>query len=345
MLNVSARDSTLKDDALAAQPFDISAAVAQAAVEHLLQWQAADEPELAWQKIRRWRQANSQHEQAWQQIENVNAKIAVLAEKAEPGVAHGALTASSMSASVSRREALKTLSLLLVVGGAGVLTYRQQPWQNWLADYHTTTGQQQNITLDDGTAVTLNSDTAINVRYTENERRVVLVKGELYVRTAKLSQREALKRPFIVEVPQGELRPLGTRFSARVLGDNCRVAVYQGRVQVQAAEQVQPVIIDSGQSMAFSKTTHSSIQAATEAEAAWTQGMVVASDMHLRDFLNELSRHRNGLIQCDPAVAHLKVSGTYPINKVDAVLQALPQSLPIKVQTYTRYWARVAPAG
>jgi hypothetical protein len=67
-----------------------------------------------------------------------------LAEKAEPGVAHATLTRQT----ITRREALKVLSLFMVVGASGALTYRQQPWQNWLADYHTATGQQQSITLD-----------------------------------------------------------------------------------------------------------------------------------------------------------------------------------------------------
>ncbi len=342
MLNASTNTVT-RDSTLSALGTDVAANipanVAVSAVEHLLEWQAADEPDIAWQKICHWRQAHSQHEQAWQQIESVNKKIAVLAVKAEPDVSHAALTAPS----ISRREALKTLSILLVVGSSGSLVYRQQPWQNWLADYHTTTGQQQ-LSLSDGTAITLNVDTAINVRYTATERRMVLVKGEVYIRTAKLSKAEALNRPFIVEVEQGELQPLGTRFSARVLPDTCRVSVYQGRVQVQAATDTQSMIVDTGQSLAFSKTARSATQAVTEAEAAWTQGMVVASDMRLQDFLIELNRYRVGVIQCDPAIAHLKVSGTYPINKVDAVLQVLPHSLPIKVQTFTRYWTRVLPA-
>jgi ferric-dicitrate binding protein FerR (iron transport regulator) len=75
MLNLSVRNEALKDDALVTQPRHVSSDVAQAAVEHLLEWQAADEPELAWQKISDWRQMNQQHEQAWQQIERVNEKL------------------------------------------------------------------------------------------------------------------------------------------------------------------------------------------------------------------------------------------------------------------------------
>jgi transmembrane sensor len=85
---------------------NIPSNVATSAVEHLLEWQAADEPDIAWQKICYWRQAHSDHEQAWQQIERVNKKIALLAVKAESDVSHAALIALP----VSRREALKNLS-------------------------------------------------------------------------------------------------------------------------------------------------------------------------------------------------------------------------------------------
>lgn len=328
-------------------PVNISPEIARRAVEWLMEWQSADHPEEVWQSIISWRRAHHQHEQAWRQIERVNEKLGVLSSPRHSVVAHRTLATPASRRGMSRRDALKTLSVLVLVSGGGTLVYRQQPWQEWLADYSTRVGQQQQITLADDTRITLNSNTAIKVRYTATERRVTLVKGEVYVRTGKVTGELSGKQrddPFILEVAQGQLQPLGTRFAARHIDKVCRVAVYDGRVQVQPTLNEQSVIVDSGQSITFTQNYWSNFIPVEEAEAAWTQGIIVASGMPLQDFLVELNRHRPGLIQCDPAIAQLKVSGTYPMNQADDVLKALSRALPISLKSFTRYWVRVLPA-
>ena len=51
-----------------------------------------------------------------------------------------------------------------------------------------------------------------------------------------------------------------------------------------------------------------------------------------------------GHLSCDPAVAHLRISGTFPLNDTDAVLNILSRTLPVRIQTLTRYWVNVVPA-
>lgn len=316
---------------------DIPPKIAKRAVEWLIEWQSADDPEKVWQSIFDWRQLDHRHDQAWQHIENINKKLSVLSEPETAKITHKTLT----TANSSRRNIIKALSILAFAGGSGWLVSKQQPWQNWLADYYTEIGEQQSISLNDGTEISLNSDTAIDVLYTATERRVKLVKGEIYIRSARLTDHN---RPFIIEVPQGELQPIGTRFSVRQITNHSRVAVYEGKVQVQPATKPQRFILDSGKSLTFTQSSWSETLNINEIETAWTRGMIVTSDMRLQDFLTELNRHRTGVIQCDPDIANLKVSGTYPINQADKVLQTLSNALPIRLQSYTRYWVRVLPA-
>ena len=72
--------------------------------------------------------------------------------------------------------------------------------------------------------------------------------------------------------------------------------------------------------------------------------MLVASGMRLDRFLAELGRHRPGLLHCDPAIAGLRVSGTYPLADTDRVLDMLRTTLPVEIRFMTRYWATVRPA-
>jgi transmembrane sensor len=65
--------------------------------------------------------------------------------------------------------------------------------------------------------------------------------------------------------------------------------------------------------------------------------------MPLGDFVTELARYRSGHVACDPAVAGLRVSGTYPLADTDRVLAILGKSLPVAVEYRTCYWVRVVP--
>ena len=331
---------------------DIPDEIARIAVEWLLEWQMADEPEHVWQQVSKWRQANSLHEQAWRQIEAVNGQLALLSHSSTAGknMAHQSLT----SAHTSRRQTLKILSALLVVSGSSWLAVRQQPWQRWSADHYTDVGQQLNLRLEDGSQLYLNSSTAVDIEFTATERRIVLAKGEIYINTGKDSIYQSQfnnSRPLVIELAQGQVRPIGTRFSVRQFDssfgnsvhNDSQVAVYHGKVQLQSKNLSGNLIINAGQQRNFTAEHYGTSQPVSEAQAAWTQGMIVASDMRLEDFLNELSRHRSGIIQCSPQVANLRVSGTYPLNQADEVLQSLVAALPIKISAFSRYWLRVLP--
>jgi len=326
---------------------DIPDAVARTAVEWLLAWQMADEPSHIWLQICQWRQANCIHEQAWQHIENINSQLACLAQSGTSHIAHQTIS----SPHTSRRQALKVLSVFIVVSGSSWLLARQQPWQHWTTDHYTGIGQQLRLTLEDGSEVFLNSSSAINIQFTATQRRIVLVKGEVYINSGKDNFGQSQfnnARPLVVEFAQGQAKPIGTRFAVRQFNNHCKVSVYQGKVQLQGSNVSHTVIVNAGKQRTFNVDNdgaehYGASQSVSESEAAWTQGMIVASDMRLQDFLNELSRHKSGIIQCAPKVADLKVSGTYPLKQVDKVLQSLTAALPIKISTFSRYWLRVLP--
>ncbi|MEY8263817.1 MAG: FecR family protein, partial [Bermanella sp.] len=317
----------------------IPAETAKQAVEWLMEWQSADDNNATWQSLCEWRQQHPQHEQAWQQIEAINSKFKQLNTVKQAEFAQTTLTSPTPAKlTISRRQALKALGVFCVVGSSSWLMAEQQPWQNWRADHHTRIGEQRRISLADGTQITLNSDSAISLHYSVSERRVKLLKGEIYIQTAKAEQ------PFIIQVSAGLLQPLGTRFSVRQFNNHCQVAVYQGRVQISPNQQRQSTVLESGLALSFSPHQWSDKTAVTGSHAAWTQGIMVANDMRLADFINELNRHRHGIIQCAPEVAELRISGSYPLNQADDVLQALTRAVPVKLQSFSRYWVRVVAA-
>jgi transmembrane sensor len=83
---------------------------------------------------------------------------------------------------------------------------------------------------------------------------------------------------------------------------------------------------------------HASLDAGS---GAWADGMLVAAHMRLADFLAELGRYRRGQLNCDPKVADLLISGTYPVDDSERVLDLLAVSLPVRIKRFTRYWVTV----
>ncbi|WP_440862721.1 FecR domain-containing protein [Symbiopectobacterium purcellii] len=54
----------------------------------------------------------------------------------------------------------------------------QLPYRYWLADQRTAIGEIRRLTLDDGSVLTLNTDSAVNLRFDTRQRTVELVQGE-----------------------------------------------------------------------------------------------------------------------------------------------------------------------
>jgi len=283
--------------------------------------------------VQRWRMERPEHERAWQRLENLRQTLSALPR----GVAAPTLRA----ASARRRAVLKSVAAL---AGTGVLTYgsyRAAPWREWMADHRTPTGGFDEIVLADGTRIALDTASAIDVRYTPTRRLVHLLAGQILVATAPDSARPA--RPFTVLTEDGAARPLGTRFTARKLAAGTHVAVYAGQVEVQPLRGARSLLVPAGRAATFSTTEPGTLQAADESALAWREGSVAALDWRLEGLLAELARYRPGYLGCDPAVADIRVSGTYPVRDTDKALAVLAQSFPIRVRTMSRYWVRVEP--
>ena len=307
------------------------------AVEWLVRLQAGDatlEVEQAW---RAWRDSDPEHEQAWLHVEGCMARMRSLPAP----LAHSTLARKPIHAhaNAARRQSLKFLALLAVGGGAWLAGGDEQA-RFWLADYRTGTGELRHVVLDDGTRIALNTASSIDVRYDARQRLVTLLQGEIMVSTA----RDPAGRPFLVQTAQGRLQPVGTRFAVRADGEFTHLGVFAGAVDVMprlapgAVQRLHP-----GQQTTFTANRTGAIEALPAGADAWTTGMLVAHDMPLADFIGELARYRHGRLACDPAIAHLRVSGIYPLADTTQVLDMLTRTLPVDVRQSTRFWVSVVP--
>ncbi|MFM0206972.1 FecR domain-containing protein [Paraburkholderia sediminicola] len=325
---------------------DIPQHIALRAVEWWMELQSRDNTRSQQLGLARWRAEHPDHERAWQHICSVSSRFKGLAEETIGNVGAGraavARAALTRPGSARRRASVKVLTTLLFAGSATWIASEHVPWRAWSADARTALGERRTITLADGTRMTLNTDSAVDIRFSSTERRVRLIKGEIIVATG---HNNGERRPFIVETAQGSLQPLGTRFGVRQQSALCRLDVFEGAVRISPldAPGLAP-IVPAGQRARFTRNDVSAVEPISENDAAWTDGLIVASGMRLGDFVSELDRYRAGHLSCDPSVAGLRLSGTFPLSDTDRVLDTVARTLPIEVVFITRYWGTVRAA-
>ncbi|WP_239797558.1 FecR domain-containing protein [Candidatus Nitrotoga arctica] len=305
----------------------------------LMSGEATDEDRRRWQQ---WRAAHLDHERAWKHIEAVIGRLKVM----DPKAAYKALSPYAKPAELKSPGRRKAINLLLwcgVTGTTGVLASRTQTWQQAAADHHTGTGEQRSVTLDDGTRVTLNTGSAINVHFDVHRRLVRLVAGEVMIVTAHAATDGVVDlRPFIVETAEGGIRALGTRFAVRQWAGHTSVAVLESAVEITLVDASgQPQMLRAGERMWFTRSTFDVPVALDEQDSAWARGQIVADNVRLGDFMVELGRYRPGLVRCAPAVANLRFSVVFPLHNTDRILATLPSVLPVQVRFRTRYWVMV----
>lgn len=279
-----------------------------------------------------WQSQSSQHEQAWQQLESLRGRFSTLPNSLAHATLDKALPNNILQ---SRRTALKSIAILVSAGTLSLSGYQFAPWQQMVADYGTKVGEQRTIMLTDGTQMMLNTDSAVDIHFDDQQRLLKLLKGEVLIITGHNASE---LRPFSVQTAQGNVRALGTRFIVRQQESTTFAAVYQASIAVHPDHAMQTTQLKAGQQITFSAVQTDAISQADPNLSAWSDGVIVASNMRLIDFASELDRYRSGKIICDASTADLKISGVFPINSPDHVIALLEQTLPIRAETRMRYW-------
>lgn len=285
-------------------------------------------------ELDRWRARSPAHALAWQRAE------AVLGSFQQVPPVLGRQTLKRLS-TLERRRVFHTLGLLMVGVPAVLWLERERPLAPLMADLRTATGEQRTVVLPDGTRLVLNTSSAINVRFDTQTRQLDVLRGEVLIDTAVDVQAPA--RPFIVRSAQGDMRPVGTRFSVRQLEGVTRLAVFAGAVDVHTTHGLVRQV-EAGRELSFRAAGLDGWAEVGDGDAAWAEGMLLARDMRLVDWAAELSRYRPGVIRVSPQVAELRISGAFPLADTDAALTLLLRTRPLSLRSVTRYWVTLEPA-
>jgi transmembrane sensor len=310
----------------------VSASVLDAAIA----WQLSLDSSSAQEReaFARWHAADEEHARAWRQLGMLDQRFSL---------ANGPARAALLQSRVSIRRRIRKVGsgLASVVAAIGLALFageRYLPLDYWLADQRTATGEQRTLRLADGTLINLNTQSALDVRFDDKQRRIILQEGEILVETGHDDP-----RPFIVETREGSLRALGTRFLVKREDEGTRLSVLKSAVAAHPQATDVEQILREGQQVLMRHDGLGPTIALNPGADAWTRGMLVVDNARLEDLVHELGRYRRGYLGVEPQVADLRITGSFPLHDTDLALTALLPTLPVQVEHHTRWWVVVGP--
>ncbi|MDD2052059.1 DUF4880 domain-containing protein [Pseudomonas putida] len=283
------------------------------------------------QAFEHWLGQRPEHARAWQRVATLGAEFSGL----PPTLTRQTLEGTQRQ--ISRREGLKLLGLGLGASSLAWLGREHLPWPATFADYHTAVGEQRRVVLADGSQLQLNTDTAVD--FNPQQRELRLRQGEILVETGADSQAPPA-RPFWSRTRDGYVQAQRSRFLLRERVHGTLLAVQHGSVTVFAEHDQQTPVRTLGAGEQWLFTANGPLPLANEGfdPWSWSAGVLSARQMRLGAFIDELARYRRGVLRYSPAVADLRVSGTYQLADTDEVLALLAQALPVQVRYRSRYW-------
>ncbi len=174
----------------------------------------------------------------------------------------------------------------------------------------TRVGEQRTLTLEDGTRVVLNTDTHLEVNYSEGERRVRLRNGEALFEVARHPG-----RPFVVAAGEREIQALGTVFVVRRDRDRVAVTLLEGKVAVGAGESSRESssILSPGERLLLTRGAAPAIdRPPVDKVTAWRRGLVDFEDTVLSAAVQEMNRYSTSrLVIENPQTAQIRINGVF----------------------------------
>lgn len=228
----------------------------------------------------------------------------------------------------SRRQLLRGLAGLGLLGGGLWLTASSSPARDLLADLRTGTGERRDFHLEDGSRLSLNAGSSVDLAFDGRQRLILLRRGELVVQVAPDAQ-----RPLIVRTEQGEVRALGTRFLVSQEEHATRVVVLEHRVRASLARQSDWRELEEGDAALLAEDgIHPLRDQAGRAD--WLNGRLSVTDEPLAAVIDALRPYLPGYVRVEPRARHLRVQGVFPLDQPSRALAALGETLPVEVRRF-----------
>lgn len=200
--------------------------------------------------------------------------------------------------------------------------------------YRTRVGERRVIALSDGSTLTLNTASTVDVAFTAKARHLRLVRGEALFEVA-----HDPSKPFLVEAGAARFRALGTAFNVRVRPDVVELTVTQGVVAVVAGESdvdrmpgARRIVAGGGAVVRSGAVAATALdEQLLRQRVAWQDGVLEFDGESLAQVVGEFNRYRRQpIVIGDARLESLRIGGRFEVDEADKFLTALTSSFPIE---------------
>jgi transmembrane sensor len=203
--------------------------------------------------------------------------------------------------------------------------------------FQTGPGEQRMVRLADGSQVTINTRSRLEVRIDRRHRGLRLLTGEAFFDVVKDAA-----RPFIVATDLGIARAVGTRFNVLVENERVEVSTEEGKVLVQPPDATSGGVLATAGTRA---TLARGVLQATIDRADlnridnWLAHRLEFDRVPLSQVLAEFSRYTPLPIRAaTPAVGAVSVSAVLKVGDIDALKATLDAAFGLDVVPQANEW-------
>ena len=217
--------------------------------------------------------------------------------------------------------------------------------------YETAIGESSLVELPDKSKVMLNTSTLVHTRYSDEQRYIVLERGEAHFTVAR-----DVERPFVVSAGGQIIQAVGTAFNVKLRDDNLvALVVTEGRVAIgETAESSNPfskldrkegVTVRLSQSTPILSEGEAAILDAEEIQIekikpeqlasslSWQDGNIVFEGETLEEAIREISRYTTVKFEIvDEQIKTVRIAGMFKSGDINGLLMTLYENFSISSQ-------------
>lgn len=313
----------------------------QARLDIALDWllrvrQAPDDAQLQAQ-FSQWRQSDAQNaeaarraEQVWRLTGQLQASTAHLwpvvpATMSAPAITPLSITPPAPLPARPRRRRTLGWAASAALAACLVVVIAPQLRTHINADYLTAQGERREVQLPDGSLAVLDSDSALAVDYSAEQRSIRLLSGQAFFQV-----KPDKSKPFTVHAKDLAVTVTGTAFNVDLHGKRIEVAVQHGSVKVEESDSSRLLSpgLSAGQRLVFDPDKHLAQLGTLPAGriASWRNGQLIAENARLGDMVEQLRRYLPGKVWLrDQTLAEQRITGVYDTRNPEAALRAMAQ--------------------
>lgn len=206
----------------------------------------------------------------------------------------------------------------LMLAGISLAVSQSDLWIALQADARTGYGESRILSLADGSRITLDGHSAVDIAYEARTRRVRLLSGR-----AQFEVAPAPNRPFLVEAQGGVTRALGTTFTVNYDGRDVVVSAIRHNIEVSKSGA--RALLQPGQSVRYEDRMGQRMPSPPDADA-WMHGLAIFRNSPLSEIANALQRYSDRRIIVWGAARDRRFSGvihtTDPIGGIAAMTRS-----------------------